>query len=136
MGLDITYYLGLQEVDAVFNADGEPIDPQTRKPLGFDYYQPIPNPHYERDEGLVGKIYRFDETDGFRAGSYGGYNQWRDELAKLAGYPPHPREKHSLHQSSACEVQSGPFWELLTFSDCEGTIGPKIATKLAKDFAY
>ena len=28
-----------------------------------------------------------------------------------------------------------PFVELIDFSDCEGVIGPKVAAKLAKDFA-
>ena len=33
------------------------------------------------------------------------------------------------------EKEGLPFVELINFSDCEGVIGPKVAAKLAKDFA-
>lgn len=63
----------------------------------------------------------------FRAGSYGGYNDWREQLAQLAGYASarHVWNDHLL----------GPFVELINFSDCEGVIGSEAAQKLATDFA-
>jgi hypothetical protein len=77
----------------------------------------------------------------FRAGSYSGYNHWREQLAQLAGYPaaedgtePTSRFGHT-HSAGAWAAKSGPFWELITFSDCEGTIGPVTSAKLARDFA-
>ncbi len=67
----------------------------------------------------------------FRAGSYGGYNAWRDILAKLAGYG----SARGAWEASDAGRNNGPFWELINFSDCEGTIGPVVAAKLARDFA-
>jgi len=64
----------------------------------------------------------------FRAGSYSGYSQWRARLAQLAGYRAEWRGDWNV-------PASGPFVELVNFSDCEGAIGPKTSAKLAKDFA-
>lgn len=135
MGLDISYYKKITPMDAVFDEDGEPIDAQTREPLECDYYQPIQNPDYDRADGITRGIYSFEESDGFRAGSYSGYGHWRNQLAELAGYPAADRENHHKHSATAWEAESGPFWEMITFSDCEGTIGAKTSAKLAKDFA-
>lgn len=71
------------------------------------------------------------ETYSFRAGSYSGYNRWREDLCRLVfgGIsiddfwvvgPDHYRHK--------------PFFELLYFSDCEGTIGPEACVDLFHDF--
>ncbi len=55
----------------------------------------------------------------FQAGSYGGYNRWRDLLAEE--YNPQRRE-------------SEPFYELINFADNEGCIGPVAAMNLLADF--
>lgn len=136
MGLDITAYKKITPLDAVFDQDGDPIDPKTREPLEGDYFHMCENPHYtERADGLARGLYAYEDATGFRAGSYSGYSQWRDQLAELAGYAAAPREDHHKHSASAWDAESGPFWELINFSDCEGTIGPKTSAKLAKDFA-
>jgi hypothetical protein len=71
----------------------------------------------------------FGEMTEFRAGSYSGYFAWREGLAqralgvsamKVGEYP-------SLFVNQ-------PFFELIYFSDCEGTIGPEAASDLAGDF--
>lgn len=138
MGLDITAYKNLTKVDAVYHEDGEPIDPQTRKPFDFDYCQPVPNEHYDRADGVTSGVYKYEDLMGFRAGSYGGYNQWRENLAKLSGWKEGTYNQFGKdwpsHAASAWEADSGPFWELINFSDCEGTIGPQTSAKLAKDF--
>lgn len=72
-----------------------------------------------------GMRFEAEKSEGFRAGSYGGYNQWRNDLAKLAGY---------LSDEDAWTKTEGPFWELINFSDCEGVIGPKTSAKLHADF--
>lgn len=64
------------------------------------------------------------ESHGFRAGSYGGYSQWRNDLANRFnpyrdGGPPSPE---------------GPFYELLWFADNEGTICQLAAVNLLADF--
>jgi hypothetical protein len=75
-----------------------------------------------------GVLYEPADKFSFRAGSYSGYNRWRDQLARIAGF---------ADDSDAWEngPQGKPFYELIHFSDCEGVIGPTIAAKLAKDFA-
>lgn len=59
------------------------------------------------------------ETHGFRAGSYGGYNQWREDLRR---------------QFNPSNDPGKPFYELIWFADNEGTIGPKAAADLLADF--
>lgn len=129
MGLDITAYRQLQgPVSQDQDEDGP-------------WLSATDSAFIARTDGLEEGAYASaaEEFD-FRAGSYGGYNQWRDELAKLAGYPamrhaPSYGPPRDLHAASAWQADSGPFWELINFSDCEGTIGPKTSAKLAADFA-
>lgn len=139
MGLDITAYSNLTKIDAVFNKNGEPIDPVTRKALDGDYYEPRSNPHYDRADGLTEGVYRYDKAIRHCAGSYTGYSRWREELAKLAGWPLGSYERYGKiwpsHAASAWDKESGAFWELINFSDCEGTIGAATSAKLARDFA-
>lgn len=72
---------------------------------------------------------------GFRAGSYSSYNHWRENLAQLAGYPKKGSSaRGASHAAGAWEASGGPFWELINFSDCEGTIGPRMCSKLHGDF--
>ena len=138
MGLDISAYRRLL---------GNPVPP----PADMDFTGPylaaneeaFPNHMGSAKPGLYkGAV----EQMGFRAGSYSGYNDWREWLAQLAGYKPvivpagekigmlnHADRRHS-YSAGAWAVDSGPFHELINFSDCEGTIGPEIAAKLAQDF--
>ncbi len=78
--------------------------------------------------GLTAGLYACEETYAFRAGSYSGYNKWRDRLAALTGWG----------SADACWesfAESGPFLELINFADNEGFIGASVAAKLARDFA-
>jgi hypothetical protein len=65
----------------------------------------------------------------FRAGSYSGYGEWRDWLARISGWAS-PQECWAKAQEGA----EGPFMELIHFADNEGYIGPHAAAKLAADF--
>jgi hypothetical protein len=140
MGLDIAAYANLKKLNCAFNEDGEPIDPATLEPLE-DAVQFHVNPHFPGREAPLedGAAYLAEEGEGFRAGSYGGYNHWREGLAALAGYPLTEREVYGTtifsHDAGAWSVDSGPFHELINFSDCEGVIGSVVSAKLAKDFA-
>lgn len=139
MGLDISYCSNLHKLDCVFNEDGAPIDPATREEVDYDIHVYV-NPHFEgREAPLEPGYYIGEAREGFRAGSYGGYNNWRENLAKLAGYPAIEVEEYGhksfRHDSGAHEAGEGPFYELIWFSDCEGTIGPVVSAKLAKDFS-
>lgn len=66
------------------------------------------------------------ETLDFRAGSYSGYNEWRNDLAKMLGY--------SATEKDWRVPASGPFVELIRNSDCDSIIGPSTCAKLAQDF--
>jgi len=79
----------------------------------------------------MGKVYLTAESveGSFRAGSYRGYNQFRDILCK------------AIHGISADDFwSSGRYWgseafgALIDFSDCEGTICYSVAAELYRDF--
>lgn len=140
MGLDITSYRKLKKIECVFDEDGEPIDPTTRYPLDYSLRAYINQDFPGRADDIEHKgVYEARESFGFRAGSYGGYNSWRDSLAELAGYQPAPYTIYGntaqRHDAGAWAAESGPFWELINFSDCEGIIGAAVSAKLAADFA-
>lgn len=109
--------------------------------LGGNLENAYINPDFSAQaDGLTSGLFEIDDPIDFRAGSYGGYNRWREELARLAGYP------ETYHESSygpprmlcaaACwSGATGPFSELINFSDAEGVIGPVTAGNLARDFA-
>ena len=65
----------------------------------------------------------------FRAGSYGGYNGWRELLA-LAALDVLP----GVIWRDPADWIDQPFFELINFSDCEGVIGPEACADLAADF--
>lgn len=70
------------------------------------------------------------ETFGFRAGSYGTYNVWRELLSVYAlGVKPETVWRYPERYVDQ------PFFELVNFSDCEGMIGPAACVDLAQDFA-
>lgn len=130
MGLDITAYRKLRKVENPTEADRDE---------NFTVYANDSFPG--RAAGLEDRaVYQTTEDAfGLRAGSYGGYSWWRDELAKLAGYPQGTYEQYGKDWPSHCVAcwngATGPFSELINFSDCEGAIGPEVSAKLAKDFA-
>jgi hypothetical protein len=140
MGLDVTAYKQITKLDAVFDASGEPINPTTREPYG-DYFHAVVNHDFPgREEGLDdGAVYSYADAMGGWSGGYGRYNHWRDDLAKLAGYPLGTYKQFGQDHPSYCAEcwagAKGPFSELINFTDCDGVIGPVVAAKLAKDFA-
>lgn len=116
--------------------------------------------------------YLFSKHFSFYAGTYREYNDWREQLAKLAGYPavekepekPQVQPKPSswfnkvidffapprpssdpvatntplppsyAHSRGAWQATTGPFWELIYFTDCEGILGCEVSQKLLQDF--
>lgn len=81
-------------------------------------------------EGLREGVYQVNgESHGFRAGSYSGYNVWREQLSKaILGVEP------TVIWNNLEKFKGAPFVELINFSDCEGYIGPVASTKLLTDF--
>lgn len=118
MGLDITYgrrAVLVPDADTDNYANGE--------------YRAYANPDFAgRANGIADGVYRLEDVDGFRAGSYGGYNRWRSQLCQLA----HKCEPSVIWARRPFE---GVFAELIDFSDCEGVISPETCAKLARDFA-
>lgn len=129
MGLDIVAYSKLEhERDERVAAVMESLF----SPLGEEVIH-----IFEESERLrcmdmkIGKWHRTDETQEihFRAGSYSGYNTFRNLLAK------------AFHGVSADDIWSNednyegsPFYEMINFSDCDGVIGPYDSDKLHQDF--
>lgn len=68
------------------------------------------------------------EAHAFRAGSYGGYNHWRADLAER--FNPYRAGPNGTLPPSP----EGPFYELIWFADNEGVIGEVAATKLLGNF--
>lgn len=134
MGLDATAYGRLTLVEnPILDEDGCPEGAQVR------FWE---NPDFPgRLEGIQGSpaVYSYEVGEPCFSGGYGGYNRWREELAKLAGYPATAMEHYGKvemrHDHGAWAASAGPFYELINFSDCDGTLGPVVCAKLAADFA-
>lgn len=137
MGLDISYTDKLEKVpeeDVPSGVRGYTDDyynweEKSPHPLRWIYNQQW-WPHHS--DGLEEDSWYYDKGENqgsFRAGSYGGYNEWRNDLAMAIGWL-------SGAQGAWEEgLQYGPpFMELINFSDAEGYIGPTISEKLYQDF--
>jgi len=117
MGLDITAYRKLVE-------DG--------LPSGTDYennkvsFYILTEFSAVADQVKEGIAYSYEDSFGFRAGSYSGYNEWRKWLAALVGSTPEKIWEGEIVPA---------FKELINYSDCEGVIGAITSAKLAADFA-
>lgn len=72
------------------------------------------------------------ETHGFRAGSYGGYGQWRQDLARQFNSAPLSIDGGGPRMAKPAPEL--PFYELIWFADNEGCIGPDAARDLLADF--
>lgn len=142
MGLDASAYSEIAKIDCLFDEDQEPVDPETRESLDYDtYVQVYVNPDFkDHAKGLEHKaVYSFRDSTGLSAGAYSSYNGWREDLAKLAGYPAGQYEEWGTKYYSHCvpcwNGERGPFSEMINFSDCEGFIDAETSKKLAADFA-
>ncbi|WP_024516984.1 hypothetical protein [Bradyrhizobium sp. Tv2a-2] len=138
MGLDITAYTRLTKIEnPTLDEDGFYDDGFQATASVIEWTeQNWPG----RTAGIeTGAVYDCADSFGFRAGSYSGYNAWREQLAKMAGYPLGHYDGQVGQRESHCVAcwngQTGPFAELINFADNEGTIGPVVSAKLAKDFA-
>ena len=125
MGLDITAYRQLTPAPdgVIVDESGYPEDYKTYELIRASTLEYGEEHFPGRAEGVAAGLYAFTDSFRFRAGSYGGYNAWRSQLAELGGVT----EKNGLDKGK-------PFAELVWFSDCGGIIGPVVAAKLLKDF--
>lgn len=118
MGLDITVYMNIHN-EREDDDDGSIAD----NIITFCINPRFPLAAPDIPENCV---WSYSDSWAFCAGSYPGYNEWRDRLATLAGFP-----KDWTERKNSTNL---PFYELVWFSDCDGVIGPATCAKLAKDF--
>jgi len=145
MGLDISYYSNLKIAG-----------PTTGEDSDYDCDVTVWNENcFEYQLGSLKRDHLYESTTNsqygnFRAGSYSGYNQWRNELAKMAGYSSADEvwqdeefdsfKKFNLRKDKLDSISGDvvekpkPFYELINFSDAEGVIGPEVSKKLYEDF--
>ena len=128
MGLDISAYSKMARVrdevaatmneDEIFESDGIILRDGHKKDSRIDDLQPG---FYLAEEG--------SECHDFRAGSYSGYNDYRNKLAECflnvsdRGVWANPEQ-----------FEGKPFYEQIDFSDCEGYMGPEVSAKLHQDY--
>jgi len=133
VGLDIRYYTKLKDIGNA-PADG-----------GYGDGQIV----FYDNEYFPGRIapwkdtilYSYDcsedrEERHFRCG-YTSYSVMRNKLAKLAGYTATESKEPMatfLYSNGVYASECGPLFELLNFSDCEGTIGADACKKMVPEF--
>lgn len=86
-----------------------------------------PQDGYGDSQFLSGGCFEVTEktkSHGFRAGSYSGYNAWRQDLA----------DRFNPYRDGGQPSPEGPFYELIWFADNEGTIAELAAINLLADF--
>lgn len=147
MGLDITAYSRLRRVG---HHVYEPSDPWCGnedhvRAYAYDTFPrsfagiPMLDAMHGSDgtEFLYGGCYAITpetETHEFRAGSYGGYGNWRRDLARQFN-PSGTEDGGPFGGRIPLEPDpEKPFYELIWFADNEGTIGPEAAANLLADF--
>jgi len=92
------------------------------------------NQHFPaQSEGVPGGLVQgLGDTFQFRAGSYSGYGEWRDDLARAMGNESGARGMWTSIDNGG--TNDKPFQELINFSDADGLIGPIVSQKLYEDF--
>jgi len=91
-------------------------------------------------ELVKGGVYRYATTFSFNVGGYRWYGNFRDALSRYICVPPHQAVLKAETREAerplrpVFDLLNQPFCELLNFSDCVGTIGAGVCTKLARDF--
>lgn len=126
MGLDITAYSQLKDTGRPFDSDGDEANAL------------IPDNHPDFAQRCVeftpGNAFEYEGELHACIGAYSYYGRWREQLAKLAGYPP-VTGRTRPYSEGAWAATEGPFWEFIDFTDCDGVLGTAVCQKLAKDFA-
>lgn len=131
MGLDCTAFKNIRQMnedeiqyEEYKDEDDNIVD---RYPLnGREFFINPDFPHAAEDI-IPNAVYTFEEKYGWRAGSYSGYNEWRTLIAQVAGWKD---DQDAWDNGNLGD----PFFELIMFSDCEGTLGTTVCQKLLQDF--
>ena len=127
MGLDINFYKSSELVSPPAGVDlRDWVDEQGLILIdaGIVEYSSLHWPHLPK---LTEGVYSSECVGSMPSVPYSTYGIWRNNLAKFAGY--------GSAENVWDSYKSGPFYELINFSDCEGfIIGPTVS-KLHKDFS-
>lgn len=126
MGLDVRAYSDLKITHAhPYDADGNRLDD-----VEVVFYK---NPAFpDQFDNLVEYTGYDGKSISGPSYPYSAHGRWRETLAKLAGYAY--TGGNYPHATSCWNGATGPFSELINFSDCEGAIGPLTSLKLLEDF--
>lgn len=130
MGLDISVYTDAKPLEEQPAKDADGHWPESVWDLDGAVYAWADEGNERSLRGLSPETwYSAAYSHGFRAGSYSGYNRFREDLCRAA-LGVEPRKVWN----DAAAYTERPFYELINFSDCEGTIGPEAAADLYRDF--
>ena len=122
MGLDIVAYSKVVDFGPLDEETSTGEDMVRVDDAGFGRHAPL-IPGHAYGKGDDSKEFHF------RAGSYGGYNEWREWLCQIA----HGVTPDTIWHNSD-KYKDLAFFELIEFSDCDGVIGSVAAKKLLADF--
>lgn len=126
MGLDICAYSNIMKQP---EPEVQKVVGKLLAPLGEEILEvsEVTDRCHDLEEGVY--LDTFDTVQHhFRAGSYSGYNGFRDRLSKaLLGV-----EASAVWEDPA-SFEGRPGYEMIDFSDCEGVISSSVADKLHKD---
>ena len=144
MGLDITYYNNIKKIDIEIDEDDDNYQDKLEQLYNNNFFMAYKGYFpYQFGDLEDNVFYENDYNEGFYAGSYGGYNVWRNLLSILAGYKNSEYvwknfnnliRKNKLNVINGENISFPPFYELINFSDAEGIICSDICKKLYKDF--
>jgi hypothetical protein len=130
MGLDVAYWERVILInDTPFDEDHDWADDNEEWLATLVVNDAFP----AQADALVTGIYAIHGSNGFRAGSYSGYNKWRNWLCNVI-HGIRPRALWEEFKVDPAKWHGKPFVELIHFSDNEGIFGPDTSAKLAKDF--
>lgn len=126
MGLGIIAFEKAKMISADFSANVKDLEYEGE---GEAFRVKI-NPHFSSHDHLTDGIYVCEgRMIEFNSGSYGTYGGFRRDLCLLA----HGVEPKIVWENPEM-YETGDFYGLINFSDCEGAIGPTTAGKLYWDF--
>lgn len=114
MGLDITAYKNLKKIENPERDEYGDLENWELLEINQGLLDSTEEHFSGRTQGLAAGVYESEDSKNFRVGAYTGYNQFRDQLEKIA--------------------TNTQLYELIMFSDCEGYIGSVVSKKLAQDF--
>jgi hypothetical protein len=126
MGLDIVALEKVRLISNNFEAEESEIEYEGENEI----FRVKVNSSFKSHDHLESGIYAYEgKMLDFSAGSYGTYNGFRAELCFMAhGVLP------AVVWKNPEMYEKGDFYEIINFSDCEGVIGPFVASKLLYDF--